>query len=146
MNKVKLIYLISSGLFLGLGICIYIIFRDIRQLLIIEKLNLTGNAFVELKPSFLGNVIKYNLPDMFWFVSGILFLRFIWFQKKEQNIYVLCFYLMGAVFELSQLLKSIPGIFDFLDLFFMGIGALVEGLLYKYYIIRSVKCKKQKKE
>ena len=140
MNKVRLFYLISSGLFLGLGVFIYIIFRDISHLLIIEKINLTGNALVELKPSVLSNVIKYNLPDMFWFVSGILFLRFIWFQKKKEcNIYVLCFYLMGAVFEISQLSKNIPGTFDYLDLLFMGIGAFIEGLLYKYYIIRSTR-------
>ena len=140
MNKVRLIYLILSGLSLGLGVCIYILFRDISHLLIIEKMNLTGNAFVELKPSLMNNVLKYNLPDMFWFISGILVLRFIWFPKKrEQYIYVLCFYLIGAVFEISQLSKNIPGTFDYLDLFFISMGALIEGLLYKYYIIRSMK-------
>jgi len=87
MNKGRLIYLILSGLFFGLGVCIYILFRDIRHLLIIEKMNLTGKAFVELKPSLMNNVLKYNLPDMFWFVSGILVLRFIWFPKKKEQFF-----------------------------------------------------------
>ena len=138
MSRIRLFYLISSVLFLLMGVCVYIIFRDINHLLIIERiefLKFTGNAFIELKPSHFSNVLKYNLPDMFWFVSGILLLRCIWYEKKkEQNIYLFCFYLMSAVFEISQLLDIVPGTFDYLDLFFMGIGALVESFLYKYYV------------
>jgi len=143
MNKIRLFYLISSVLVFGIGVCVYILFRDNNHLLIIKRIPLlefTNNVYVELKPSFLSNVLRYNIPDMFWFVSGILLLRFIWFlENKEQKIYLFCFYLTGAVFEVSQLLKIIPGTFDFLDLLFMGIGALVEILLYNNYIKRRMR-------
>jgi hypothetical protein len=55
----------------------------------------------------------YNLPDMFWFLSGILLLRFIWFNKTAmQKIYISCFYGVGAIFEISQLSEKIHGTFD----------------------------------
>jgi len=143
MNKAKIPYIVFSVFFLFIGGCIYIIFRDINKLIILEKIEMfefTKNVYVKLKPSFLSNILIYNFPDMFWFVSGILLLRFIWFnKKKEQNIYILCFYLTGIIFEVSQLSSIIPGTFDYFDILFMSIGALVEGLLYKNCIKRSMK-------
>jgi hypothetical protein len=74
---------------------------------------------------------------MLWFVSAILFLRFIWFYKiKTQTVYMVCFYGIGLVFEISQLSGKVPGTFDWLDLFFLCMGAFVEGLLYKFFIRR----------
>ena len=93
---------------------------------------------VPLQPSIFTDILRYNLPDMLWFISAILFLRFIWFYKlKEQMVYIICFYGIGLVFETSQLSEKIPGTFDWLDLLFMGIGAFVEGLLYKKFVLRS---------
>ena len=75
---------------------------------------------------------------MLWFVSGILFIRFIWlYNINIQNIYIICFYFIGGMFEISQVLKIIPVTFDWMDLFFMGIGAFVESLLYKKIVRRS---------
>jgi xanthine/uracil permease len=77
---------------------------------------------------------------MLWFVSGILLLRFIWFDRpKEQRVYISCFYGMGVIFEFLQLSKKVPGTFDLLDLLCMGIGAFVEGLLYNLFIRRRQK-------
>jgi len=45
---------------------------------------------------------------------------------------------VGAVFEISQLSKNVPGTFDWLDMFFMGITALLEGLLYKFFLQRGL--------
>jgi hypothetical protein len=68
-------------------------------------------------------------------VSGILLLRFIWFDRpKEQRAYIFCFYGIGIFFEILQLSNKVPGTFDFLDLLFMGVGAFVEGLLYKSFV------------
>jgi glycopeptide antibiotics resistance protein len=68
-----------------------------------------------------------------------LFLRFIWFHRtKIQKAYIHCFYAIGAIFEISQLSEKVPGTFDFLDLLFMGIGAFIEGLLYKTFIKRRL--------
>jgi len=82
-------------------------------------------------------MLLFNLPDALWFLSGILLLRFIWFYKpKEQYVYIVCFYLMGVIFEISQLSGNIPGTFDYLDLLFMGIGVFGEGLLNKFFMRR----------
>jgi len=143
MKKVRFFYVKYSVLFLFVGVFIYIIFRDISHLSFFERMNLPefiNKKYMEIKPSFLNYTLKYNFPDMFWFLSGILLLRFIWFNnKKEMNIYIFCFYLTGITFELCQLFKYIPGTFDILDLFFMGLGAFIEGLLNKYFIFEGVK-------
>lgn len=108
----------------------------------LPKSEVFKTVFIQLKPSVFSYILKFNLPDMLWFVSGILFLRFIWFYRsKEQKVYILCFYIMGVVFEISQLSEKIPGTFDFLDLLFMGIGAFIEGLLYNIFIERRLKWK-----
>ena len=79
-------------------------------------------------------MLIYNLPDALWFLSGILFIRFLWFNdKKWQWIYIVCFYVIAAGIEFSQLSNNVPGTFDVLDLLFMGIAAFVEGLFYKKF-------------
>ena len=141
MKKIRVFYGILSLFTLAFGICIYIIFRDLNHLIVfkwIPWLEFTKPILVELKPSVFSYILKYNIPDMLWFVSGILLLRFIWFNKqKEQKIYILCFYAIGLAFEISQLFDFIPGTFDFLDLLFMGTGAFFEGLLYNIYMVEK---------
>ena len=79
------------------------------------------------------------MPDTLWFLSAILFLRFIWFYKtKTQTAYIVCFYGIGLVLETSQLSERVPGTFDWLDLLCMGIGAFAEGLLYKLFTTRRM--------
>jgi len=134
-------YGLASLISLVIGMGIYLFFRNTNMLLFkwIPKLQIFKDVYIPTKQSFFTSILKYNLPDTLWFLSGIFFLRFIWFYKfKEQNVYVICFFLMGVVFEISQLSDSIPGTFDFLDLLFLGIGAFVESLLYKKFIYRSI--------
>jgi hypothetical protein len=142
MKKIRMLYGFSSFFSLITGIVIYFLFREWNNMILFEwipRLKFAKNLFIQLKPSIFSNILRNNIPDMLWFVSGILFLRFIWFYKfKEQKIYVLCFYIMGAVFEISQLSERVPGTFDWLDLLFMGIGAFVEGLLYKIFVRRRI--------
>jgi hypothetical protein len=125
------------SLLIGMGI--YLCFRNTNMLIFewIPKLQIFKDVYIPTKRSIFTEILKYNLPDTLWFLSGIFFLRFIWFYKfKEQNVYLLSFYIVGIVFETSQLSDSIPGTFDFLDLLFIGIGAFVESLLYKKFIQR----------
>jgi len=76
---------------------------------------------------------------MLWFISAILFFRFIWFYKfKEQTVYIICFYIIGFIFEISQISGKVPGTFDWFDLIFLSIGAFVESLLYKKFILRRI--------
>jgi len=142
------VYTNKSRFFIGLlsiftliiGILIYLLFRDLNNIILfswIQKPQFYETVLVSLKPSIFSYFISYHLPDMFWFISGILFLRFIWFYNtKIQTIYIWCFYFTGFVFETSQLSEKIPGTFDRLDLLFMGIGAFIEGTLNIIFLRR----------
>jgi hypothetical protein len=104
----------------------------------IPKPVFTGTVLLPLKPSVFSNILTFNLPDALWFLSAILFLRFIWFYKtKIQKAYIHFFYTIAAILEISQLSKKVPGTFDWMDLLFMGICAFVEGLLYNIFTRRS---------
>jgi len=142
MKRIRLIYGLLSLAVLFAGIVIYLLFRYLNNIVLftwISKPEFLKTVLVPLKPSVLANFLKYHLPDTLWFVSAILFLRFLWFYKaKTQTAYIVCFYGIGLVIEISQLSEKVPGTFDLLDLFFMGIGAFVEGLLYKFIIIRRM--------
>jgi hypothetical protein len=121
--------------------CIYLFFRDLNNMILfrfIPKPEFTENVLFQLEPSIFSYVLKYNFPYMLWFVSGILLMRFIWFYNyKTQKIYVLCFYGICLIYVLCKMLNKFPGTFDWLDLLFMGIGAFVESLLYKFYFRRK---------
>jgi hypothetical protein len=105
----------------------------------LQKPQFLRSNLIPLTQSIFSYFLKYNLPDMLWFISAILFLRFIWFYKyKEQTVYIICFYAIGLIFEISQLSEKIPGTFDWLDLIFLCMGAFVEGLLYKKFILRRI--------
>ena len=140
MKRIRLTYGLLSLSFLIAGMCIYLFFRDLNNIIFIKWIpvfDFIKPVFVSLAPTISSHTLMYNLPDMFWFLSGILFFRYIWFYKmKEQYIYISCFYLSGTVFELSQLSENVPGTFDYLDLLFMYIGAFVEGLLFNSLIRR----------
>ena len=140
MKNYLMIYGFLSLLTLLSGIVIYLLFRDLNNIVLftwIPKPESLETVLVPLKPSVIANFLKYHLPDTLWFVSAILFLRFLWFNKnKTQTAYIVCFYGIGLVLETSQLSEKVPGTFDWFDLLFMGIGAFVEGLLYKFCIKR----------
>jgi len=147
MNEInKRFYGLASVASLAAGMGIYLFFRNTNMLLFewIPKLLFFKNVYIPAKQSVFTSILFFNLPDALWFLSGILFLRFIWFYRyKEQNVYIICFFLIGIVFETSQLSDNIPGTFDWLDLFFMGMTALLEGLLYKIFIQRSLRWKRK---
>ena len=140
MKNIRAFYGVLSLLTLVFGMVIYLLFRDISHMLLfkfIPKPDFTQAVIIKLNPSMFSDLLKYNLPYMFWFLSGILFMRFIWFLNyKIQKIYVFCLYCIGFIYVFCKISKYFPGTFDWLDLLFMGIGAFVEGLLYKIFILR----------
>jgi len=141
MNK-RTIYGLLSFLSLTIGMLIYFLFRDLNNMILfawIPKQVFTVTVLLPLKPSVFSNILKFNLPDTLWFLSAILFLRFIWFYKtKIQKVYIHFFYSIAAIFEISQLSKKVPGTFDCMDLLFISIGAFVEGLLYNIFTRRRL--------
>ena len=142
MKKVRITYGLLSPLFLIAGICIYLLFRDVSNLVFFSWMPLPEfikPVFIELPPSIFSSVLKFNTAGMLWFVSGILFLRFIWFfRTTTQKIYIWAFCGIAVLFEIGQLSAIIPGTFDVLDLLFMGIGAFVESLLHNFYGKRRI--------
>jgi hypothetical protein len=144
MKMVKLVkgfYVWLSLISLIIGMGIYLFFRGLNMIFFeyIPKPIILGMFYKPLPYSAFTGIILYNLPDMLWFLSGIFLLRFIWFNnKKWQNIYICCFYGIALIFETMQLLNNIPGTFDIMDLFFVGIGAFFEGLLYRKFINRRL--------
>ena len=140
MKRVRAFYLFLSLSSLTFGTAIYLLFRDIHNTVLfalMPKPEFLKTIAAPLKPSLFSDILRYNIPDMLWFVSAILFFRFIWFYKNTaQKSYIACFYGIGAIFEASQLSKNVPGTFDWMDLLFMGIGAFIEGLLYNVFIKR----------
>jgi hypothetical protein len=147
MKNIRTYYGLLSFFILLIGIVIYLLFRDLNNIILftwISKPEFFQTILIPTKPSIFSSFLKYHLPDLLWFLSGILLLRFIWFYRyKEQNVYIIYFFLMGVIFEISQLSENIPGTFDCLDLFFMCMTALIEGLLYKIFIQRSLKWKRR---
>jgi len=142
VDKSRKFYGLLSLLTLLLGIIIYLIFRDISNMVLftwIQKPQFLQTTLIPLKQTIFSDFLKYHLPDMLWFVSAVLFIRFIWFFKiKIQTVYILSFYAIGLAFEISQLSKKVPGTFDCLDIFFMGIAAFVEGIIYRFLILRRI--------
>jgi len=139
-NHVKNLYGLLSILTLILGMAIYLLFRNVKNMLLfswLPKPEYFKTILVPLKPSIFADILRYHLPDMLWFVSAILCFRFIWFENiNVQKIYIISFYVFGLLFEISQISEKVLGTFDWLDLLFMSIGAFVESLLYKKFILR----------
>ena len=125
-----------------MGICIYLLFRDLNYIVFfawIPKPDFIGSVSIQLPSSIFSYILLYNTAGMLWFVSGILFFRFIWFYRaKVQRVYIGWFCAAAAILEISQLSENVPGTFDALDLLFMGIGAFVEGLLYNIFVKRRI--------
>jgi len=122
-----------------IGIGIYILFRNTNMLLFqwIPILNFINNIYFPMEHSIFSSILLFNLPDALWFLSGLFFIRFLWFYNgRWQKKYILCFYLIAIIIETTQIFDFIPGTFDIYDLLFIGIIAFVEGLLYKYYFLR----------
>ena len=141
MNRIKANYLKASIISLFIGFCIYFLFRNKVNLYFFIKLNFKyiNNVYLKLNPSILSNILIYNIPDMLWFISGILFVRYIWFGKNnEQKVYIFIFCGLAFFIEISQLKDNIPGTFDPLDLIFMGSGEILENVLNRYSKIRSI--------
>jgi len=139
-NHVKYLYGTLSILTLILGMVIYLLFRNVNNMLLfswLPKSEFINIKLVQIKSSIFSDILLYNIPDTLWFLSAILFLRYLWFYKtKEMTVYIFCFYGIGLLFEISQISEKVLGTFDWLDLLFMSIGAFVESLLYKKFILR----------
>jgi hypothetical protein len=124
-----------SLIILALGITVYVLFRD-TNLQLFEWLPILKVPRVKVPFDIKGHAVLsflvYNLPDGLWLLSGIMFIRVVWWQdRKTGGLYVRFFITVAIALELLQLLKTVPGTFDISDLFLLIIIASIE------YIINS---------
>ncbi len=141
IQRLKLTYCIAAFLaFLG-GVTIYAFLRDINNIVFFNffpKPSFLNTLYKPLQAdSIWSNMFIYNLPDGLWLLSGLLFLRVLWYEKpKAFLIYRLCFLFIAFFFEISQMFYGIAGTFDILDLLTMGSITLLESVVHKIKFIR----------
>jgi len=145
INRQRLIYLISSVIALFAGVFCYYLLRDFNMIFFqIFKIKVSHANIRPVSDNFFTYFLKYNLCDGLWLLSGILFLRFLWFNSPVIGGYYIKFFIGTALLlEFLQLIKYVPGTFDIFDIFTMVFFALLEHLINYYFtIIRRKKCVK----
>lgn len=81
----------------------------------------------------------YNLPDGLWFLSGLLLIRAVWLTNKKWWVfYCGIFILIALLMEISQLIETVPGTFDLLDIVFFIFFTFMENLIFNLRIKRGV--------
>jgi len=74
-------------------------------------------------------------PDCLWLLSGLFVLRGLWFfKRKTQTVYITLFYLIAGNYNLGQYFGIIPGTFDFIDVFTMSGVALIEAVVFIFFV------------
>ena len=143
MTKPRVIYCCLSFLCLGMGMCIYLFFRDLSGISLfawLPWLSLPDFPHVPFDTgSALGYLFVFNLPHGLWCLSGLLAIRAIWLASaKWRAVYGGIFLAVISALEISQLSENRHGTFDVLDLASYGVAAFVESMTYNKFIRRRV--------
>jgi hypothetical protein len=136
-KKLRPVYFISSAAALSIGFLSYYFFRDSSLIFFqIFDFQIThGN--IQLPDNYFTYFLKYNLSDGLWVLSGILFLRFIWFNNPGiGKYYIIVFIGIALLLELLQLIERFPGTFDIFDLLTMTFFALLEQCINYFFANR----------
>jgi hypothetical protein len=128
-------YLFLSLFFLLTGMLVYFLFRNVDMLLFdwFSGLKVFNRLYfpVDTKGNVVLSVLIYSVPDGLWLLSGILFIRAVWWgSRKISDVYALVFCLIAVLFEMFQLFEKIPGTFDMFDLILLVSIAFIEGLIF----------------
>jgi hypothetical protein len=120
------------------GLALYFFFRS-KNLLFFQWFGTP--AFVREQPvqdvagQWFSAVLVYNIPDGLWLLSGILFIRALWFtDQRMSDVYTLVFCALGFALELLQLHERVPGTFDVGDILCMAIAVLGERVVFNFFI------------
>jgi hypothetical protein len=143
IKKIKAIYIGMSFLVFFSGIVLYGILRDTNMVLysFLPKPAFLNTIFVSVNAdNILLSIVRFNLPDGLWYLTGLFIIRSIWLPNiKWMTIYFIIFSLFAFVLEASQYFNAIPGTFDVIDLFCCGVMAFVESLIYHFLVERNFK-------
>ena len=125
-----------------LGSFIYLVFRDKRILFfhfaefigatsVIDHFRIT---FLPIR-QFVPRWVLYSLPDALWVYSLTSFMLPFWYfeRSKIRFFWILIGPIAGVLSEMLQLLKIIPGTFDFVDLVLIIIFSL--GSYFSFFIL-----------
>lgn len=130
-------YSISIFLLL-IGLFIYLLFRDITHPFYqwTSVLGLDDNVdFLRNRCSNLSLPVWaiYSLPDGLWMFSFVLLMMTIWdFQFKDDGlIWIVAAIVIGFIIEFTQMYFSKLGRFDWMDVVFLSIGAVLPLLFFK---------------
>jgi hypothetical protein len=139
-------YFIASVSSIIIGFLTYYFFRESNILIYkwLQFLPRNNNIITFSNDFFWLDFLRFNLPDGLLLLSGILFLRALWYEKPETfQIYKICFLIAVFLLEILQIFREIPGTFDFFDLLTMGSITLLESIVHKILITRRRSCVKK---
>ena len=145
MKRPQFVYIFLSIFSIAAGFLIYYFFRE-ENLLIYEWFHFSiknNNNITFSNGSLWADFLRYNLPDGLWLLSGLLFLRALWYGEKIFIIYKILFLFFAFLLEALQIIDEIPGTFDFYDLTIMGSIILGESVVYKILVERRRSCVKK---
>lgn len=130
---------IISFLLLAVGGGIYVLFRPktLQMFYWIDSWGLTGfvNEMREkVNNVSLDNLMLYSLPDGLWIASYIIMVTAIIPKEHKNNLlfWSLLLPFIAILFELLQIVGTIPGVFDIYDIIFYLIPLLIYIIHLKY--------------
>jgi len=82
MKKIRITYGLLALLFLVMGMCIYLLFRDLNNIVLFDlvpKPSFLATPLISLNTDTIwGYLFVFNLPHGLWCLSGLLIIRAIW--------------------------------------------------------------------
>jgi len=125
------LYLLLGFLSLFIGFSIY--FYRANSIFYIKDwgFNIRNDIF--------SSFIFYNFPDGLWLLSGLFFIRAIWFfENKISNAYSLIFLSIAIFLEITLGTFDIIDLIDLIDLIVIILFSLIEYIFYNTF--RRQKC------
>ena len=125
------------------GMAVYFLFRNTAMLLFawFPKLAWLNRVYIRLNPKeniFL-SIALYSIPDGLWLLSGLCGIRALWWSdQKTGGVYAAGFCLLALCFDTLQMVDSVPGTFDVIDLAVLVFFAFLEGAMFRCFIKRSM--------
>jgi hypothetical protein len=146
IKKIQFVFFLLSLFSIVTGFLIYYFFRENNILIYkwFEFLPKNNSIIIFSDKHFWLDFFRYNLPDGLLVLSGLLFLKSLWYEKRETFlVYKICFLFAVFLFEILQIFDGISGTFDFFDLLTMGSIILLESIVHKILMIRRRSCVKK---
>jgi hypothetical protein len=142
-KKLRFVYFLFSIFSLAAGFLLYYFYRKNNILIYTYFPFLPRNNHIitfSKGPLWL-DFFRYNLPGGLLLLSGLCFLRALWYEQYRVFIlYRLFLLVITFLLEIAQLCNKIFGTFDFYDLATMGSIALLEGVIHKILMKRRRSC------